>query len=173
MKPRTGSRCRAILLQKVDPIGFFNSRQNIGIRICACKNVLVYLESCVGMFCWIILSPKRLQGKFLRHYIYSDWFNWIYSPASDSLKYPSLVKSRQSSLVKSVPVLPVVHPVLHHAWWTNIMYYLVLRAPVGLWWCNNNMTSAKTALVKNSLLVVTYIYDKKCLQFFISTDMSH
>ena len=42
MKPRTGSRCRAILLQKVDPIGFFNSRQNIGIRICTCKNVLVY-----------------------------------------------------------------------------------------------------------------------------------
>ena len=53
------------------------------------------------------------------------------------------------------------------------MYYLVLRAPVGLWWCNNNMTSAKTALVKNSLLVVTYIYDTKCLQYFISTGMSH
>ena len=46
MKPR---RCRAILLQKVDPIGFFNSCQNIGIGICTCKNVLVCLESCVGM----------------------------------------------------------------------------------------------------------------------------
>ena len=34
MKP---SRRRAILLQKVDPIGFFNSRQDIGIGIRMCK----------------------------------------------------------------------------------------------------------------------------------------
>ena len=95
MKPR---RCRAILLQKVDPIGFFNSRQNIGIGISTCKNVLVDLESCVGMFCWIILSPKRLQGKFLRHYTYSDWLNWIYSPAPDRLQYLGLVKLRQPYL---------------------------------------------------------------------------
>jgi hypothetical protein len=95
MKPR---RCRAIILQKVDPIGFFNSRQNIGIRNCTYKNVLVDLESCVGIFRWIILSPKRLQGKYPRHYTYSDWLNWIYSPVPDWLKYPGLVKSRQPHL---------------------------------------------------------------------------
>ena len=97
MKPR---RCRAILFQKVDPIGFFNSRQNIGIGISTCKNVLVDLESCVGMCRWIILCPKRLQGKFPHHYTYSNWLNWIYSPpAPDRPKYPpGLVKLRQPYL---------------------------------------------------------------------------
>jgi hypothetical protein len=77
MKPR---RCgRAIILQKVYPIGFFNSRKNIGIGICTCKNVLIDLESCVGMFCCIILSPKRLHGKLPCHYTYSDWLIWIHS----------------------------------------------------------------------------------------------
>ena len=46
------------------------------------------------------------------------------------------------------------------------------RVPVGLMWCSDNMTSARSALVKNSLPVVTYIYDTKCLQYFISTGMS-
>jgi hypothetical protein len=95
MKPR---RCRAILLQKVDPIGSFNSRQNIRIGICMCKNVLVDLESCVGMFCCLILSRTRLQGALPCHYTYSDWLNWIYSPAPDWLTYSGLVKSCQTHL---------------------------------------------------------------------------
>ena len=65
MKPR---RFRAILLQKVDPIRFFKSRQNIGMGICTCKNPLVDLESCVGML-------KMHNSQFPRHYTYSDWLN--------------------------------------------------------------------------------------------------
>ena len=93
MKPR---RCRAILFQKVDPKGFFKSCQNVGIGISTCKNVLVDL--CIGMFCWLMLCPKRLQGKFPRLYTYSDWLNLIFSSAPDRLQYPGLVKLRQPNL---------------------------------------------------------------------------
>ena len=39
------------------------------------QNVLVELESCVGMFCCSALSAKRLQGTLPCHYryTYSDW----------------------------------------------------------------------------------------------------
>ena len=40
-------------------------------------------------------------------------------------------------------------------------------------WCSDNMRSARSVFVQNSSPVVTYIYDTKCLQYFISTGMSH
>ncbi len=41
------------------------------------QNVLVDLESCVGMFCCLTLSPKRPQGTLPLHYTYSDWLNCV------------------------------------------------------------------------------------------------
>ena len=45
--------------KKVDPIGFFKSRQNIGIGICTCENVLVD----IGVLCRYICLNSSLSEK--------------------------------------------------------------------------------------------------------------
>ena len=100
-----------------------------------CKNVLVDLKSCVGIFCCIILSPQRLHCKFPHHSTYSDWLNWNFihllqiaevslsckiSPAT--LEPQILDVATEYCLVKSVPAILAVSSCLP-SWWTKVMYY--------------------------------------------------